>query len=97
MKFILSTFFLLLGLVSAQFQFFEQFFQGGQQQQGAQQKQNVPSDSNWYRQNWEAGEFPSSISLKFTLQPFRGFQVIFPPFPRFCPPTRIADTHRGQC
>jgi hypothetical protein len=58
MKFILGTIFFLLGLVSAQFQFFEQFFQGGQQQQGAQEKQNVPSDSNWYRQNWEGGKFP---------------------------------------
>jgi hypothetical protein len=39
--------------VTAQFQFFEQMF-GGQQQQ--QQPQNVASDSNWYRQNYEAGK-----------------------------------------
>jgi|ERR1711939_298154 len=43
----------LAGLATAQFQFFEQFFQGGQQAQGQQEKQNVPSDSSWYRQNWE--------------------------------------------
>jgi hypothetical protein len=39
--------------VTAQFQFFEQMFGGQQQQQ--QQPQNVASDSNWYRQNYEAG------------------------------------------
>ncbi|KAI9707576.1 MAG: Long chronological lifespan protein 2 [Candelina mexicana] len=38
----------------AQFQFFEQMFQGNQQQQ-QQQPQNVASDSSWYRQNYEAG------------------------------------------
>ncbi|KAK5271966.1 Long chronological lifespan protein 2, partial [Exophiala xenobiotica] len=43
----------LAGLATAQFQFFEQFFQGGQQPQGQPEKQNVPSDSSWYRQNWE--------------------------------------------
>jgi hypothetical protein len=41
--------------VSAQFQFFEQMFnQGGQQQQ--QQPQNAGSDSNWYQQRYEDGE-----------------------------------------
>ena len=39
--------------VSAQFQFFEQFFGGEQQQQ--QQAQNVPSDSSWYRENYAKG------------------------------------------
>lgn len=39
--------------VSAQFQFFEQMFNGGQQ---AQQQRNVGSDSTWYRENYEAGE-----------------------------------------
>ncbi|KAI9676340.1 MAG: Long chronological lifespan protein 2 [Caeruleum heppii] len=42
---------------SAQFQFFEQMFNGGQQQQHQQQHaqaQNVPSDSAWYQQNWAA-------------------------------------------
>jgi hypothetical protein len=44
-------------LATAQFQFFEQFFQGGQQPQGQPEKQNVPSDSSWYRQNWEGGQY----------------------------------------
>ena len=57
MKILLSTILLLVSSVSAQFQFFDQFFQGGnqQQQQQAQQKQNAPSDSNWYRGMWEGG------------------------------------------
>ena len=39
----------------AQFQFFEQMFnQGGQQQQ---QPQNAASDSSWYKQQYEAGTF----------------------------------------
>ena len=58
MKTSLSIAVLLAGLASAQFQFFEQFFNPGQQTQGTQQKQNVPSDSNWYRQNWEGGMLP---------------------------------------
>jgi hypothetical protein len=42
--------------VSAQFQFFEQMFnQGGQQQQ--QQPQNAGSDSAWYQQRYEDGRF----------------------------------------
>jgi len=54
MKALISILILFAGLASAQFQFFDQFFHGGQQQQQApQEKQNVPSDSNWYRQNWE--------------------------------------------
>ncbi|KIW39085.1 uncharacterized protein PV06_08896 [Exophiala oligosperma] len=53
MKIIASLLFLFSSLAAAQFQFFEQFFQGGQQAQGQQEKQNVPSDSSWYRQNWE--------------------------------------------
>lgn len=41
----------------AQFQFFEQMFnQGGQQNQ---QPQNAASDSAWYKQQYEAGESPS--------------------------------------
>lgn len=39
--------------VSAQFQFFDQFFGGQQQQQ--QEKQNVGSDSSWFQQNWHQG------------------------------------------
>ena len=41
---------------TAQFQFFEQMFQGQQQHHQPQQAQNVASDSNWYQQNYEAGE-----------------------------------------
>ncbi|KAK8209140.1 Long chronological lifespan protein 2 [Zalaria obscura] len=48
---LLYTFFLVLP-ASAQFQFFEHMFNGGQQQQ--QQPQNTGSDSAWYKQNYEA-------------------------------------------
>ena len=44
--------------VTAQFQFFDQFFGGQQQPQHQQEKQNVASDSKWYQQNWEQGMFP---------------------------------------
>jgi hypothetical protein len=40
---------------SAQFQFFEQMFNGGHGQQ--QQQRDVGSDSTWYRENYEAGAF----------------------------------------
>src|SRR4051812_13016189 len=33
----------------------EQMFPGGQQQQQRQQPQNVPSDSNWYQENYNNG------------------------------------------
>ncbi|KAG9235182.1 hypothetical protein BJ875DRAFT_374819 [Amylocarpus encephaloides] len=49
---LLSAFLLLTG-ANAQFQFFEQMFNGGQQQQQRQEPQNVPSDSSWYQQNYE--------------------------------------------
>lgn len=62
-------------LVSAQFQFFEQMFhqQGGQggggghhnQQQQQQTKQNMPSDSSWFRQNYDSGM--SSMDFRFLL------------------------------
>jgi len=45
---------LLIAGANAQFQFFEQMFQGGGQQQ-RQQQQNVPSDSNWYQENYDNG------------------------------------------
>ncbi len=50
--------------VHAQFQFFEQMFQGGHQHQHQQeqQPQNVASDSSWYRQNYEAGNTYASMS-----------------------------------
>lgn len=53
----LLSFFLLLSGVAAQFQFFGDFFgQQGQQQGHQQERQNVASDSNWYRQTWENGK-----------------------------------------
>jgi len=51
---ILSSALLFISLANAQFQFFEQMFQGGQQQH-RQEPQNVPSDSSWYQQNYENG------------------------------------------
>ncbi|KAF3771149.1 hypothetical protein M406DRAFT_32669 [Cryphonectria parasitica EP155] len=46
----LSVLFALLGLASAQFNFFEQMFGGGGGgQQQHQQQQNVPSDASFYR------------------------------------------------
>lgn len=52
----LLSFLLLAPTVFAQFQFFDQFFGQQGQQQGSQEKQNVASDSSWYKQNWEAGK-----------------------------------------
>jgi hypothetical protein len=47
--------FLLLTVgANAQFQFFEQMFQGQQHHQ-PQAPQNVPSDSSWYQQNYDNG------------------------------------------
>lgn len=54
----------LASLAQAQFQFFEHMFGGGHQQQQhhrPQEGQNVPSDSSWFRNNWEAGEWPSNM------------------------------------
>ncbi|EER41239.1 conserved hypothetical protein [Histoplasma capsulatum var. duboisii H88] len=50
---------ILLGLLllatgtQAQFQFFEQMFGGGQQQQHDSREQNVPSDSDWYQRTYD--------------------------------------------
>jgi len=55
--FTLAIIFSLLALTNAQFQFFEQMFNGGQQQQ-QQQPQNVASDSAWYQQTYESGRLP---------------------------------------
>jgi hypothetical protein len=53
----LLSFLLLLPAVTAQFQFFGDFFGQQSQQQGHQQeRQNAASDSNWYRQTWENGK-----------------------------------------
>lgn len=63
MKLPLGVLLLVVG-ANAQFQFFEQMFQGQQQQQ-QQAPQNVPSDSSWYQQNYEKGTicYPSSPYL----------------------------------
>ncbi|PQE22849.1 long chronological lifespan 2 protein [Rutstroemia sp. NJR-2017a BBW] len=48
---LLSTLLLFFTTVHAQFQFFEQMFNGQQQQQ--RQPQDVPSDSQWYQENYD--------------------------------------------
>lgn len=57
---------LLLPMVSAQFQFFEQMFQGNQQQQP--QSQNMGSDSAWYQAQYEGGAHivVTCDSIRFT-------------------------------
>jgi hypothetical protein len=57
-----TTILLLVSSTSAQFNFFEQMFQGGQQQQ-RHEPQNTASDSNWYQQNYEAGKLPHFLPL----------------------------------
>jgi len=52
---LLPTILLLISSVSAQFDFFNMFNNGQQQQaQHHQDPQNVPSDSAWYQQNYDA-------------------------------------------
>ena len=46
---------LLAAPAVAQFNFFDQMFGGGHEQHH-QQPQNMPSDSVWYKQQYEAGE-----------------------------------------
>lgn len=55
---LLSVVALFFGLRVAGFNFFEQMFQGGQQQQ-QQPVQNAPSDSEWYQKTYEGGAFAS--------------------------------------
>ncbi|CAG8959345.1 hypothetical protein HYFRA_00013116 [Hymenoscyphus fraxineus] len=50
---LLSALLLFLTGVQAQFQFFEQMFNGQQQQQQRPEPQNVPSDSSWYQKNYD--------------------------------------------
>ncbi|RDW95088.1 putative long chronological lifespan protein 2 [Coleophoma crateriformis] len=50
-SFVLAATLLMITGVQAQFQFFEQMFNG--QQQHHQAPQNVPSDSNWYQSQFE--------------------------------------------
>jgi hypothetical protein len=52
---LLAGILLLVVGVNAQFQFFEQMFQGGQQNQQQQAPKDVPSDSSWYQQNYDNG------------------------------------------
>ncbi|KAH0841908.1 hypothetical protein FOPE_07123 [Fonsecaea pedrosoi] len=74
MKVLITVILYLAGLVSAQFQFFEQFFQGGQQNQAPQEKQNVASDSSWYRQNWNGASCGSRLGLFHPTKPGNPFQ-----------------------
>jgi hypothetical protein len=60
----LLSFYLLLSAVTAQFQFFGDFFGQQGQQQGQQERQNVASDSNWYRQTWENGKHVKSFGAR---------------------------------
>ena len=53
MKPLVTVVLLFVACVSANFQFFDQFFGGQQQQHQTQQKQDGPSDSVWYQQSWE--------------------------------------------
>ncbi|RFU35309.1 hypothetical protein B7463_g1064, partial [Scytalidium lignicola] len=50
---LLTAALMLAAGAQAQFGFFEQMFNGGQQQQQHQEPQNVASDSNWYQQNYD--------------------------------------------
>jgi hypothetical protein len=62
---LLSALLVFILPVSAQFQFFEQMFnQGGQQQQ--QQPQNAGSDSAWYQQRYEDGKITLSECEKLS-------------------------------
>jgi hypothetical protein len=61
-----SALLLFLSVASAQFQFFEQMFQGGQQQQ-RQEPQNMPSDSSWYQQNYDNGKITSLLPFRSIL------------------------------
>lgn len=56
---------LLVAGANAQFQFFEQMFQGQQQQHQQHQQQapqNVLSDSSLYQQNYDSGILPFVVS-----------------------------------
>jgi hypothetical protein len=57
------SFLLFVVGANAQFQFFEQMFQGQQQQQQQQAPQNVASDSSWYQQNYDKGILHFFFSL----------------------------------
>ena len=59
MKTLVPVVLLFVASVSANFQFFDQFFGGQQQQHQTQQKQDGPSDSAWYQQSWDGGMYIS--------------------------------------
>lgn len=61
----LASLLLFVSTTSAQFGFFDQMFQGQGQQQQHQERQNVASDSAWYRQTWESGK-PRSVFARST-------------------------------
>ena len=87
MRFLLASLLLSLAtLTTAQFQFFEQMFQGGgqqqQQQQRQQQPQNVASDSEWYQRTYESGaSCPLSALLSISYPPPRVLRPSFLPVP----------------
>jgi hypothetical protein len=60
---IFLSFLLCVVGVRAQFQFFEQMFQGGGGQQ-QQQAQNVASDSSWYQANYDNGIYITQLHRK---------------------------------
>jgi len=92
---LLATFLLVLvilpSLATAQFQFFNNLFEGQQQQ--PQEKQNVGSDSGWYQQVVENGMYgvlasasqPAEASMTATL-------ISYPPATLLLV-YRIADTY----
>ena len=49
--------FMMVSVAQAQFNFFDHMFGGGQQQQGHQGSQNVPSDSGRYQSMWNQGMY----------------------------------------
>jgi hypothetical protein len=63
MKLLLPIVLTLSATASAQFQFFEQMFNGQQQQQ---EPQNVASDSNWYKQVYEQGKMFLCLHKAYT-------------------------------
>ncbi|TGO72585.1 hypothetical protein BELL_0438g00030 [Botrytis elliptica] len=73
-----SFLFLIIG-VSAQFQFFEQMF-NGQQQQQQRQPQDVPSDSQWYQDNYDRGNnvLPISSPPSTPISPFPKTNIPLP-------------------
>ncbi|MCJ1409441.1 Long chronological lifespan protein 2 [Ptychographa xylographoides] len=88
---------ILLPFTSAQFQFFEQMFQGHPQQQQQQQQQsqqapqNVASDSKWYQQNYEAG-----TPALFSSPPTFALHLVPMPLEFFSPPPLTIPHHPPQ-